>query len=332
MFLKNSDFINTVNQEVRSLMKSQSIPYSYHLLHLIIPIFIFSYLFLIINNASIILLIIGAALTGVAQSMSGLTIGHSSGHGSFKKCNKILFFLFSDVFSGVSSYLWDLQHNKNHHNLCNLSTEGKELDIDYKLANQLKLFLINVPSFLKVPFLFLLLCFNLLQWTLVGDFITIFQKRKDVKINEFLLFLLGKVSYITLYYILPFIFLSLPLFCTLVILETSIASFVLSSTFLIAHVNGDVKKGDIGELTKSYSREEWQIVSSANFALNNSIISFYTGGLNYQIEHHLFPYISPYFYPQISKIIKKHLPIHVQYIEYQSFFVGLKKTIKYLIS
>ena len=44
---------------------------------------------------------------------------------------------------------------------------------------------------------------------------------------------------------------------------------------------------------------------SANFAFSNKLVTWFVGGLNYQIEHHLFPRISHIHYPAISKIVKE---------------------------
>ncbi|HVG12222.1 MAG TPA: fatty acid desaturase, partial [Flavisolibacter sp.] len=63
---------------------------------------------------------------------------------------------------------------------------------------------------------------------------------------------------------------------------------------------------------------EWaihQIKTTANFAPENKFVSWVVGGLNFQVEHHLFPRISHVHYPQISKIVKAHceqygLPYH----------------------
>ena len=59
---------------------------------------------------------------------------------------------------------------------------------------------------------------------------------------------------------------------------------------------------------KVMMENEWaihQVKTTANFATKNKLITWYMGGLNYQIEHHLFPKISHVHYPAISKIVKK---------------------------
>ena len=46
-------------------------------------------------------------------------------------------------------------------------------------------------------------------------------------------------------------------------------------------------------------------MTTTNFAPNNRLLSWYVGGLNYQVEHHLFPSICHVHYRKISKIVKE---------------------------
>jgi linoleoyl-CoA desaturase len=59
--------------------------------------------------------------------------------------------------------------------------------------------------------------------------------------------------------------------------------------------------------------------TTANFAPGNKLVSWFVGGLNYQIEHHLFPRVSHVHYPAISKIVQQHCEQHnVPYHSYQT--------------
>ncbi|HRD44219.1 MAG TPA: fatty acid desaturase, partial [Ferruginibacter sp.] len=61
-----------------------------------------------------------------------------------------------------------------------------------------------------------------------------------------------------------------------------------------------------------------QLATTANFATKNKLISWLVGGLNFQVEHHLFPKISHIHYPAISKIVKKTCEdFNVKYIEFK---------------
>jgi linoleoyl-CoA desaturase len=48
-----------------------------------------------------------------------------------------------------------------------------------------------------------------------------------------------------------------------------------------------------------------QMNTTANFGDKSMILSWFIGGLNYQIEHHLFPNICHVHYKKLSKIVKK---------------------------
>jgi linoleoyl-CoA desaturase len=80
--------------------------------------------------------------------------------------------------------------------------------------------------------------------------------------------------------------------------------------------------------------DEWavhQLKTTANFATGNKIISFLVGGLNFQVEHHLFPKISHVHYPAISKIIRSTcMEFNVPYIEYPRMRQALASHVSFL--
>jgi linoleoyl-CoA desaturase len=79
---------------------------------------------------------------------------------------------------------------------------------------------------------------------------------------------------------------------------------------------------------------EWaihQVETTANFAMNNKIISWLVGGLNYQVEHHLYPKISHIHYPQISKIVRETCDeMQVKYNAFPSFWRAILSHYGYL--
>jgi linoleoyl-CoA desaturase len=80
---------------------------------------------------------------------------------------------------------------------------------------------------------------------------------------------------------------------------------VISVIFQLAHCVEDLEFHDAHTIDKLDS--DWathQLATTANFATQSKIVSFFTGGLNYQIEHHLFPKISHVHYPEVSKIVR----------------------------
>ena len=88
-----------------------------------------------------------------------------------------------------------------------------------------------------------------------------------------------------------------------------VTGFVISIVFQLAHTVEHTEFPMPNEATNKIENE-WaihQVATTANFSTGNKLISWLVGGLNFQIEHHLFPKISHIHYPAISKIIKAHL-------------------------
>ena len=84
------------------------------------------------------------------------------------------------------------------------------------------------------------------------------------------------------------------------------AGVILSTVFQLAHIveGTDMPIPD----TEGNMENTWavhQLFTTANFAPKNKLVSWFVGGLNYQIEHHIFPHISHVHYPKISKIVKE---------------------------
>ena len=68
------------------------------------------------------------------------------------------------------------------------------------------------------------------------------------------------------------------------------------------------------------SYNEHQVTTAVNFASKSWLSSFITGGLNTQIEHHLFPNICSIHYRQLAPIVKQAAKEHgVAYREYSSW-------------
>jgi linoleoyl-CoA desaturase len=80
--------------------------------------------------------------------------------------------------------------------------------------------------------------------------------------------------------------------------------------------------------------DEWaihQLKTTANFATRNKLISWWVGGLNFQVEHHLFPKISHVHYPAISKIIKDACKdFGIKYIEYPRMRLAVASHVSHL--
>jgi linoleoyl-CoA desaturase len=117
------------------------------------------------------------------------------------------------------------------------------------------------------------------------------------------------------------------------IITSFVCGWVLSVIFQLAHVVSEVSFPLPDEKSNTLEHE-WtihQITTTANFGTKSKVLSWFAGGLNFQIEHHLFPKISHVHYPGISKIVKDVCKqFNVPYVEYPSLLKALKSHIMYL--
>jgi linoleoyl-CoA desaturase len=84
------------------------------------------------------------------------------------------------------------------------------------------------------------------------------------------------------------------------------AGIILSVVFQLAHVmpNTEMPTPD----SEGNMKNTWaihQLYTTSNFAPKNGLVRFFTGGLNYQVEHHLFSHISHIHYKKIAQIVKE---------------------------
>jgi linoleoyl-CoA desaturase len=114
---------------------------------------------------------------------------------------------------------------------------------------------------------------------------------------------------------------------------TFVAGFVISIIFQLAHTVEDTHFPMPNVVTEKME-DEWaihQVKTTANFATHNRVISWLVGGLNFQIEHHLFPKISHVHYPAISRIIRQVcLDYGVVYVEYPRMYQAVASHVMFL--
>ena len=85
------------------------------------------------------------------------------------------------------------------------------------------------------------------------------------------------------------------------------AGLILSVVFQLAHVVEETTNpspNELGEMDNTWAIH--QLFTTTNFAPRNAIVNWYTGGLNHQIEHHIFPNISHIHYGKIAQNCKRN--------------------------
>jgi len=286
-------------------------------------------------------LITGAAL-GIFMSMGGLSSGHEIVHGaSFnnQKVAKLWGYLFADIIAGVSSRNWANKHNLYHHENTNIKNEGDWADGDVPEIETLKKMIAGKKYRLAiVPFLFF---FSFIGWVyfldvyriaFLKDFVT--KNKSFLSTSDRLFSVLTKLIHGSIFILLP-----VYIFGTMNgLLFSSLFYFIeanfLFMSFIVAHINEDVTFfNDFNSIKNSHSWEEVQILSSANFSMENRILTKILGGLNYQIEHHLFPQINPCYYPEISNIVQQWCKENnIKYVKYSNWTQAIASVIKFILN
>jgi len=276
------------------------------------------------------------------MSMGGLSSGHEIIHGaSFRnqKIAKFFRYIFSDIITGVSSRNWAIQHNLYHHENTNIKKDGNWADIDVPSIETLKKIINGKPyRLLATPVLFF---FSFVAGIYILDIYRILFLKDLVTKNKYFLSSSDRFFSVVAKLIHAAIFIILPinlfgLICGIIFTSFFylVESNFLSMVFFVAHMNEDVEFfEDFNEASRKHSWEEIQILSSANFSMDNKLLTRVLGGLNYQIEHHLFPQVNPCHYPKISVIIQEWCTENnIKYVKYSSWLQAIKSVIKYILN
>jgi linoleoyl-CoA desaturase len=277
----------------------------------------------------------GALLSlSLALAMAGIGFGiqHDANHGAYSRrgaVNRVMG-LTLDML-GASSYLWRFKHNLSHHTYTNLA--GADDDINFLPFARLSP---AQPRYrlhrLQQFYLWALYWFLFPKWNFVDDFKTLmharisgqgFPRPRGASAVELIA---GKVVFIAWAFVVPMLFHR----WWVVLLFYAATSLVLGTTlavvFMLAHC---VEEADFPALAPDTARlpRAWavhQVETTVDFAGRNRLLSWYVGGLNFQIEHHLFPRICHVHYPRIAEIVRAACAeFGVRYAAHEKFLGAL---------
>lgn len=302
--------------------------------------FIITYVHLIFFTPSVgAIALAESALLGILMSTIGFNIMHDGAHGSFSKSpviNKLAAVTLGVL--GGSPFMWNVKHNIVHHAFTNI--DGVDDDLDAKpflrMASTQKHY-----KFHRFQHLYFWVFYSLLHfhWCFVSDYKKYFRKKigdiplKKMDVSDHISFWVFKFVYYALFIVTPILTVGFTHWLLGFICFTGVAGLVLSIVFQLAHTVEHTHFPMPDEVTNKIE-DEWaihQLKTTANFATKNKAVSWFVGGLNFQIEHHLFPKISHIHYPQISKIIKQACDeFGVEYVEYRKMTQAVVSHLAYL--
>ncbi len=278
-------------------------------------------------------------LSGLTISFIGFNVMHDGAHGSFSRyvwVNKVA--AFSLNLLGGNSFMWNMKHNVIHHAFTNVHDVDDDLNAGFllRLSEHQKRY--KLHSFQHYYF-WVLYAQLYLFWIFYSDYNKYFTGKiggiplKKMKLKDHLVFWKSKILFLLIYIIIPIIFTGWLSWLIGFITITWVAGVVLSIVFQLAHTV-EHTHFPLPDDTTGKMEDEWaihQLKTTANFATGNRIISWMVGGLNYQVEHHLFPRISHIHYPAISKIVKQACAEYgIVYNEYAKMRYAVKSHIRHL--
>lgn len=283
------------------------------------------------------------SIMGLGMSGIGLSIMHDANHGAYsnnKNTNKALGFLLNYI--GGYHINWKIQHNVLHHTFTNI--DGHDEDIEKPVMRFSPSQKYNWIYKFQAFYAFFFYAILTIYWISFKDYEQIFKynKRKLLAAQGLTLrksifqIITYKILYFSFTLVLPLLIIDLPWWQIVsgFVLMHVISGLILAFIFQSAHVLGETEFYDT---TKSFTMENsWaihQLQTTANFANNSPAFSWFIGGLNFQIEHHLFPNVCHIHYKDLSKIVKETAHEYgIPYHEHKSFFGALRSHLTLLNS
>lgn len=321
------DFYSTVKEKVDRYFAEKKVAktgnFSLYLkTALIFLLYFFAYGMIITNGYSGWALLGWYTLLGFAMGLMGFNFSHDVIHGAYfpsAKWNRIFSYVFD--FNGESSFVWRVSHNYLHHTYTNMPGHDEDIDkaIIMRFSPTDKLYPHHKYQHLYALPLY---AFTTLNWVLYSDYRWFFNEMKKGAIprNEVILFFLFKFLNLFAFLLLPMIILSAPWWQIVLgfVFMHFAGGTTISLVFQLAHLVEGVEfpiAEEPGKMQQKWAEHELRTTS--DFATDSALCSYLLGGLNFQVVHHLFPYVAHVHYPELVKIVRETateygIPYHAQ--------------------
>jgi len=279
-------------------------------------------------------------LHGFLTAMVGVNVSHDAIHGSYSKnstINKQLGMFFNYI--GANDYTWSIMHNIVHHTYTNIPKYDGDIEQVPILRIEPTQKLMPIHKYQHI-YAFFLYCLGTLSWVFIKDYKKFFQHqlggyyRKTFPKKEIYRLFIYKAIYYSMFLVAPFFVIDLPWYYILLGFLTGhfVEGITLAIIFMLAHITEGIAfpmPSEEGKIDMPWA--DFQMHTTANFAAKNPVVNFICGGLNLQIEHHLFPEICHTHYPKIVDIVKQTAMDHnLPYIEHPTFLAAMRSHVRML--
>ncbi|MDP2385810.1 MAG: acyl-CoA desaturase [Bacteroidota bacterium] len=254
-------------------------------------------------------------IMGFSKAGIGMSVMHDANHGAYSSSSRVNYWLGLTLnMVGGSVFNWKLQHNILHHTYTNVV--HMDDDVDDKAFMRFTPHT-KVKWYQKLQYIYAFFFYGILTlyWAVAKDFIQfarytrngVNKNTREQNYTRVTKIIISKLIYFFIFFFVPVYFFSVPFLYALsgFLLMHFIAGVLLTVVFQLAHsVEGTTYPvpDDTGNIENNWAVH--QMNTTVNFARHNKAISWYVGGLNFQVEHHLFPTICHVHYPAVAKIVK----------------------------
>ncbi|TBO35928.1 fatty acid desaturase family protein [Pedobacter kyonggii] len=277
------------------------------------------------------------AAFGANLAAIGFNVMHEGGHGSFSKhkwINSLSAYTLNIM--GGTIHFWKQKHNIDHHTYTNI--DGRDHDIDIKFMRMHDEQGRKGYHRFQQYYWVLLYGISYIAWVLYQDFEKYFSgkmgkggKSLNLSLREHGIFWGTKLGYLFIYLVLPIIMVGTIKALIGFLIAGLVCGFTLSMVFQLAHV---VEGTSFPNAQSGKIKIEWavhQISSTANFSTKNKLACFFLGGLNFQVEHHLFPTMSHVHYPKISELVRQTcMEFEISYLEHKNILTAFTSHLAHL--
>ncbi len=267
---------------------------------------------------------------GTAAAAIGLNIAHDASHGAYSSNPRVnRFFAHAFTLLGVHEYYWNISHNMIHHGFTNIPGA----DADLHPPPILRYF--DAPTqtrwYHRYQHIYSYGLYSLasLLWVFHKDYNHIANgvhdryPKPNVPLAEYFILALGKGFHYFAFLAVPLLFCKAPFWQVLIgfLVMHLVTGTLLAIVFAVGHLVDDVSLGhpnDEGVIGDSFAAH--QLRTTANFSPTNRLMGWAVGGLNFQIEHHLFPRVCHAHYRQLAPIVRATAAeFGLPYVAYESF-------------
>jgi linoleoyl-CoA desaturase len=281
------------------------------------------------------------ALLGLVAGtiLIGFCVQHDANHGAYFRTRRMnhLMGWTADAMLGFSSYAWRVKHNVAHHTYTNV--DGYDDDISQTPFARFMPTQAPKPWYrLQHIYIWPLYSLMVIRWQTGADIAALVRGRiGNSKIRmprrwDLAGLLTGKAVFIAWAIVTPLLVYPWWVVAVGYAAFTMLTSLVTATTFQLAHCVEEAEFTSAEQLAAS--KKPWavhEVETTVDFCPRNPVLTWVLGGLNYQIEHHLFPRVAHTHYPRIAEIVKRNAAKHgIRYTAQPSLVAALRSHHRHL--